>query len=160
MVMPIGRARFSNDFPEGDQLAWLLNYVQANDSRKLRIYIGENLPFLGAWERQIRKAPAICPIGFTACCIGVDGSLRGCPEQRNTIENREGSLLETPFQDIWQRGFGRYRNRDILCEDEKCSGCESKYDCFGGCWVMRNGRWHCIQELLSSSSSNCFGRVQ
>lgn len=157
MVMPIGRAQFSNDYPEGDQLAWLLNYVRANDSSKLRIYIGENLPFLGAWEKRIRKAPAICPIGFTACCIGVDGSLRGCPEQGNTIGVREGSLLETPFLELWQKGFGRYRNRDILVEDEKCSACESKYDCFGGCWVMRSGGRHCIQELLRPSASNHFG---
>jgi radical SAM protein with 4Fe4S-binding SPASM domain len=160
LVMPIGRAQFSNDFPDEDQLAWLLNYVHAYDSKLLHLYIGENLPFLGAWEKQIRMAPALCPIGFTACCIGVDGSLRGCPEQGDTADNREGSLLETPFLDIWQKGFGRYRNRDVLREDEKCSGCQSKYDCFGGCWVMRSARRHCIRELVNSPSLDHFGRVR
>jgi radical SAM protein with 4Fe4S-binding SPASM domain len=149
-VMPIGRAQGSNDFPSADQLAWLLCYVQKNSSEKLHIYIGENLTYLGAWERRIRKAPAICPIGFTACCIGVDGNVRGCPEQADSIENREGSLLETSFQEIWQKGFGRYRNREIMDQDETCSGCGFKEDCFGGCWVMRSGGRHCIRELLPS----------
>lgn len=150
LVMPIGRAQVSNDFPAAKQLAWLLSYVQKNNSKRLCIYIGENLTYLGAWERRIRRAPAICPIGFTACCIGVDGNVRGCPEQADSIENQEGSLLETPFQEIWQKGFGRYRNREILGQDEKCSGCESRDDCFGGCWVMRSKGRHCIRELLPS----------
>jgi radical SAM protein with 4Fe4S-binding SPASM domain len=150
VIMPIGRAQFLNVGPEGDQLARLLNYVRENDSRNLHIYIGENLTFLGEWEKRIRKAPAVCPIGFTACCIGVDGSVRGCPEQGDTVENREGSLLETPFQEIWQKGFGRYRTRDILRQDQMCSVCGSKEECFGGCWVMRREGRQCIHELLRS----------
>jgi radical SAM protein with 4Fe4S-binding SPASM domain len=148
VVMPIGRAQIKNTFPDGDQLAWLLEYVKKNDSRELHIYIGENLTFLGDWERQIRNAPAICPIGFTACCVGVDGNVRGCPEQPDTVENREGSLLEVPFREIWQKGFGRYRTREILAKDEKCAGCVSKYDCYGGCWVMRSEGQHCIHDML------------
>ncbi len=148
LVMPIGRAQTSSDAPAAGQLAWLLGYVQKNSSKDLRIYLGENLTYLGSWEKQIRQAPAICPIGFTACCIGVDGSVRGCPEQADSPENREGSLLETPFQEIWQKGFGRYRRRDILNQDEKCSACKAKETCLGGCWVMRDRGRHCIQDLL------------
>ena len=153
VVMPIGRAQIKNTFPDGNQLAWLLKYVKENDSRELHIYFGENLTFLGDWERQIRNAPAICPIGFTACCIGVDGNVRGCPEQPDTDENREGSLLEIPFQEIWQKGFGRYRNREILDMDEKCARCMFKYDCYGGCWVMRTEGQHCIYEMLRLPST-------
>jgi len=148
--MPIGRAQASDDFPTESQLAWLLGYVRKNNSRNLRIYVGENLTFLGSWEREIRNTPAICPIGFTACCIGVDGMVRGCPEQADNIENQEGSLLETSFQEIWQKGFGRYRSRDILGQDKKCSRCDSKADCLGGCWVMRGRGRQCIYELLPS----------
>ena len=148
VVMPIGRAQIKNTFPNGDQLTGLLDYVKKNDSRELHIYIGENLTFLGDWERQIRKAPTICPIGFTACCIGVDGNVRGCPEQPDTVENREGSLLETPLREIWQKGFGRYRTRAILDADERCVVCASKLDCFGGCWVMRSEGQHCIHDML------------
>jgi len=150
LVMPIGRAQNTNAVTTADQLAWLFKYIKQNNSKKLHIYLGENLTFLGAWERQLRQAPAICPIGYTACCIGVDGKVRGCPEQADSIENQEGSLLETSFQEIWQKGFGRYRNRDILSQDIKCSVCKDKGDCLGGCWVMRSGSRHCIHELLPS----------
>jgi radical SAM protein with 4Fe4S-binding SPASM domain len=153
VVMPIGRAQKSNLTLDGDQLTWLLNFVREARSRDLRIYLGENLTFLGEWEKQIRNAPAICPIGYTACCIGVDGNVRGCPEQEDTLENREGNLLETPFQEIWQKGFRRYRTRDILSRDAICSTCGSKNECFGGCWVMRSGGRHCTRTLLSPSSS-------
>jgi radical SAM protein with 4Fe4S-binding SPASM domain len=148
VVMPIGRAHQSNIYPDTDKLAWLLKYVKEHNSRKLHIYLGENLTFLGEWERQVRNGPMICPIGFTACCIGVDGNVRGCPEQMDTIENQEGSLLQTSFQKIWQEGFRRYRNREILVTDYKCANCGSKNECYGGCWVMRTERQQCIYELL------------
>ena len=148
VVMPIGRAQIKNTFPGGEQLAWLLKYVREHDTRELHLYLGENLTYLGDWERRIRNAPAICPIGFTACCIGVDGSVRGCPEQPDTVENREGSLLEVPFRDIWQKGFRRYRVREILSTDEKCAECASKNECYGGCWVMRGEGQHCIHDML------------
>jgi len=154
VVMPIGRALGSNLCPDMDQLIGLLEFVKEHDSRELHIYFGENLTFLGDWERQVRNAPVICPIGFTACCIGVDGNVRGCPEQLDTVENREGSLLDTSFQEIWQKGFGRYRNRTILDTDPKCAGCRSKDDCFGGCWVMRTEGQNCIYDRLELAASH------
>jgi radical SAM protein with 4Fe4S-binding SPASM domain len=153
-LMPIGRAQTSNAFLDGEQLAWLLRYVKENRSRRLRIFFAENLTFLGDWERRIRRKPLICPIGFTACCIGVDGNVRGCPEQPDTDENREGSPLEVPFREIWQKGFRRYRERDILRTDAKCASCASKHDCFGGCWVMRTEGQHCIHEMLEQAPSS------
>ena len=147
-LMPIGRAQESDLFLDGQQLARLLTYVKENSSKRLRIYFAENLTYLANWEKGIRRGPLICPIGFTACCIGVDGSVRGCPEQPDTDENREGSLLEQPFGEIWQKGFRRYREREILRLDTKCAACRSKNDCYGGCWVMRTEGRHCIYEML------------
>ena len=147
-VMPIGRAYQSNIYPDIDQFIWLLEYVKEHNSSKLHIYLGENLTFLGDWEKQVRNGPVICPIGFTACCIGVDGNVRGCPEQPDTAENQEGSLLETPFQKIWQKGFSRYRKREVLTTDVNCSNCRSKNECYGGCWVMRTDGQQCIYTLL------------
>jgi radical SAM protein with 4Fe4S-binding SPASM domain len=147
-LMPIGRAQASDACLTGEQLSRLFDYVRKNHSRGLSIYFAENLTFLGPWERRLRRQPLICPIGFTACCVGVDGWVRGCPEQPDTEENREGSVLETPFRDIWQNGFRRYREREILRVDAKCASCKSSNDCFGGCWVMREGEQHCIYEML------------
>lgn len=149
VVMPIGRAQSTDLLLTGERLTSLFEFVKKNDSRDLHIYLGENLTFLGEWERQIRNAPAICPIGFTACCIGVDGHVRGCPEQPDTAENREGSLLDSPLARIWQNGFQRYRSRVVLTSDENCARCAANLECLGGCWVMREQGQHCILRLLS-----------
>ncbi len=150
VVMPIGRAREADLLLRGEQLTALFAFVRSQRGKRPRIYIGENLPFLGTWERQIRREPMVCPIGFLACCIGVDGHVRGCPEQPDTAENREGSLLEQPFAAIWQRGFARYRRREILVTDERCAACRDRHVCYGGCWVMREGSHHCIHELIAN----------
>jgi radical SAM protein with 4Fe4S-binding SPASM domain len=149
VVMPIGRAQRSDLALRGAELAALFEFVKRSSGKDLHVYLGENLTFLGDWERRIRSAPLICPIGFTACCIGVDGNVRGCPEQPDTAENREGSVLEQPFAQIWQDGFGRYRNREVFAIDETCNTCETRYDCYGGCWVMREEGNHCIYHLLA-----------
>jgi radical SAM protein with 4Fe4S-binding SPASM domain len=148
VVMPIGRARVAGLSLHRENLLSLFEFIRKNNGRGIRIHLGENLTYLGGWERKLRSGPAICPAGFTACCIGVDGNVRGCPEQPDTAENREGSLLESPFADIWQHGFGRYRRREILAADPNCSFCEWKNDCFGGCWVMRTENRHCIRSAF------------
>jgi radical SAM protein with 4Fe4S-binding SPASM domain len=108
----------------------------------------ENLTFLGEYERKIRNQPLVCPVGFTACCIGVSGYVRGCPEQPDTSEFREGSLFEKSFEQIWKTGFERYRDRSLLKDDARCAKCKNRDDCFGGCWVMRQGGVQCIYDLL------------
>ena len=106
------------------------------------------MPFLAEYETKIRKSPLVCPVGFTACCIGVDGYVRGCPEMPDIEKFREGSILEKPFLEIWKEEFGRYRNREIIKTDKKCADCKNKQDCYGGCWVMREGDIQCIYDLL------------
>ena len=149
VAMPIGRAREADLRLDSTQLSALFDFVRTHGGSGPHITIGENLTFLGEWEKKVRAAPAICPVGFTACCIGVDGNVRGCPEQPDTEENREGSLLERPLSEIWQIGFGRYRDRDVLAADTNCSACKAKHWCYGGCWVMREDGRHCILRLLS-----------
>jgi radical SAM protein with 4Fe4S-binding SPASM domain len=149
IVLPIGRADGTSLALNSEQLLTLLRFVQASRKR-IGLYLGENLTFLGEWERELRDAPLYCPAGLRACCIGVDGHVRGCPEQPDEPSTREGSVLERPFAEIWQKGFRRYRNREILAQDPACAACRSKYDCWGGCWVMRSQDRHCIYRLLGN----------
>jgi radical SAM protein with 4Fe4S-binding SPASM domain len=153
VVMPIGRAETADLSLDAHQLESLFAFVRDNQRGTPRIYLGETLTFLGDWETRLRRAPVICPVGFMACCIGVDGHVRGCPEMPDTPDNREGSVLEKPFADIWQSGFGKYRMREILAADPACSACGWKNDCFGGCWVMRTGNHQCIRHLLDSGAA-------
>ncbi|MGB7537824.1 MAG: radical SAM protein [Anaerolineales bacterium] len=150
VVMPIGRAEAADLSLDAGQMEGLFAFVRDHRRGSPRIYLGENLTYLGEWETRLRSGPVICPVGYLACCIGVDGHVRGCPEQPDTAENREGSILESPFAEIWRGGFGRYRQRQILATDPDCSACGWKDDCFGGCWVMRTGNRQCIRRLLQA----------
>jgi radical SAM protein with 4Fe4S-binding SPASM domain len=148
VVMPIGRANENRElFLSKEQLKHLFEFIVKNKT-KLNIELGENLTFLGEYEEKIRDSPLMCPVGFKACCIGVDGNVRGCPEMPDTEKYREGSILEKPFIEIWNNGFKKYRDRKILISDKKCSICKNKGSCYGGCWVMREGNIQCIYDLL------------
>ena len=154
-IMPVGRGEINHELRlSRAQMIAFFEFVAKNNSRRLRIYIGDTLPYLGQWERRVRKVtPIVCPVGFTACCIGTDGYVRGCPEMPDTSPNREGSVLETPFTDIWQQGFERYRTRALRSSDPACKACPDWYKCYGGCWVMREGGQHCIYEILKENTS-------
>lgn len=147
VIMPIGRASKSNLILKPNQIKELLEFVSSNRDN-IKIQIGENLTFLAEFEKRIRKAPLVCPVGFTACCIGVNGNVRGCPEMPDVEKFREGSILEKPFIEIWKNGFKKYRNREILKSDKRCSNCKNKENCYGGCWVMREGNIQCVHDLI------------
>lgn len=147
IIMPIGRAKGKKLLLNPKQLKELFEFVSSNKD-KIKIQIGENLPFLAEYETKIRKSPLVCPVGFTACCIGVDGNVRGCPEMPDIKKFREGSILKKPFIEIWKDGFKRYRNREAIKTDKKCITCKNKKDCYGGCWVMREANIQCIYDLL------------
>jgi len=148
VVMPIGRANEDkNLYLSKEQLKQLFEFILKNKKR-LHIEVGENLNFLGEYEKKIRDSPLICPVGIKACCIGVDGNIRGCPEMPDIEKFREGNIKEKSFSEIWNKGFKKYRDREILKLDKKCANCKNKNDCFGGCWVMREGNLQCIHDLV------------
>ena len=143
-VMPVGKAKGNPSlFLSKEQFGYLMRFIIAS-KKAINIEIGENFPYLGKWDKAIRRTPKICPIGIFSCCIGVDGHIRGCPDQPDTNYFREGNIQSETFKEIWKKAFERYRNRDILREDQKCSVCNHKSDCFGGCWVMRENNLQCI----------------
>jgi radical SAM protein with 4Fe4S-binding SPASM domain len=148
VVMPIGRADKSLMLSPHN-LKELFEFISSNKD-DIKIQMGENLPFLAEYETKIRNSPLICPVGFTACCIGTDGYVRGCPEMPDVEKFREGSILEKSFKEIWNVGFKKYRERVAIKEDKKCADCKNKNECYGGCWVMREGNVHCIHDLLKN----------
>ncbi|MBN1275326.1 radical SAM protein [Candidatus Woesearchaeota archaeon] len=150
ITMPIGRAEDNKLLLKEEKLRWLLEWTARHRKQRPRILIGENLPFLGPYERLVRNEPLPCPVGFTACCIGTDGHVRGCPEMPDKERFREGSVLEQPFLQLWKNGFKKYRARAAIKDDERCRRCANRLDCFGGCWVMREGNTQCIYELLGT----------
>jgi len=135
-VMPIGKIEQNDNlYLNQQEFLKLLNFVKEN-KKKLKIEFGENLGYLGKYDKEVRNELFFCPVGFLACCIGVNGDVRGCPEQPDTPDFREGNILEKDFSEIWEKGFKKYRDREFL-QDETCRKCKFKNDCNGGCWVMR-----------------------
>jgi radical SAM protein with 4Fe4S-binding SPASM domain len=150
VVMPIGRAEDSGKLLlNSDQLKSLFDFIKRENNKKMYIYVGENLPFLGDQEEAVRDEPALCPVGITACCIGVNGNIRGCPEMPDTPEFTEGNIKKKSILEIWQKGFKKYRLNEIINNDEKCRSCKDKLKCYGGCSVMRTKGNHCIYDLLN-----------
>ena len=147
-IMPVGKAKDTPSlFLSKEQFSHLINFV-IETKKHINIEIGENFPYLGNFDKKIRKNPKICPVGILSCCIGVDGYIRGCPDQPDTDFYREGHIQTESFEEIWINGFKRYRNRKILEEDKKCSACNHRTDCFGGCWVMREDNLQCILDYI------------
>lgn len=145
-LMPIGRGKDEQLFPDKDHFRKLFEFIENTDS--VNIKIGENLPYLGEKEENIRNRPNLCPVGINACCIGVEGNVRGCPEMPDTEKFIEGNIREESFKNIWQKRFEKYRTNKILKEDSRCSKCDEKYNCYGGCWVMRQAKYQCIRDLI------------
>jgi radical SAM protein with 4Fe4S-binding SPASM domain len=148
IIMPIGRAVDKNLLLNKKELNELLNFVKHNNHKGISIHIAENLPFLNNYEEELRQEPVLCPVGITTCCIGVTGTVRGCPEQPDTPEYHEGNVKKTSIIDIWQKGFKKYRLKTILSEDKRCLTCKNKNKCLGGCWVMRENNTQCIHDLI------------
>jgi MoaA/NifB/PqqE/SkfB family radical SAM enzyme len=135
IVMPVGRAKNNPAlFLSPEQFGRLMSFIQ-KAKREIHIEFTENFPYLGKLDPQIRNSPKLCPAGILSCCIGVDGKVRGCSDQEDSDLYWEGNLCQQSFQDIWQRGFRRYRNQD-------------KEKCRGGCWVMREKNLHCYVNYL------------
>ena len=145
-VMPVGKAKDDTSlFLSKEQFEYLLNFI-INSRKELNLDIVENFPYLGKFDKKVRTSPRLCPVGILSCCIGVDGHIRGCPDQPDNEFYREGDLRIQTFAEIWENGFKRYRNKEILTSDKNCNYCYYRKDCFGGCWVMREKSLHCIRD--------------
>jgi radical SAM protein with 4Fe4S-binding SPASM domain len=141
-VMPIGKVENNDNlYLNQQEFLKLLNFIKEN-RKKLKIELGENLGYLGKYDKEVRNEPFFCPAGFLACCIGVNGNVRGCPEQPDIPYFQEGNVLEKDFFEIWKDGFKKYRDREFL-QDETCRKCKFKNDCQGGCWIMRLKNINC-----------------
>ncbi|KUK84259.1 MAG: Radical SAM domain-containing protein [Microgenomates bacterium 39_6] len=141
-VMPIGNAgKNKNLYLSEKDFLEFLNFVK-NNKERLKIKLGENLGFLGKYDKKARSEAFFCPVGFLTCCVGVNGNVRGCPEQPDNQYFKEGNILKKSFREIWEEGFKKYRNKEFL-KDKNCQKCKFQNNCNGGCWVMKLDNINC-----------------
>jgi radical SAM protein with 4Fe4S-binding SPASM domain len=152
LVMPIGRAEENQNLVlDKEQFMSLVEKIiklRKQWKKKTKIDLGENSAYLGECDSHVRETPFFCPVGFNACCVGVDGNIRGCPEQPDIEYFREGNILEKSLKEIWTNGFKKYRTKEFL-QDKNCANCAYKKHCRGGCWVCRNQEQTCPAKMYN-----------
>lgn len=152
-VMPIGRASKDDSlFLSDGQLRSLLDFVAKKMRDRFPILIGENLGYLGAsYDEKIHRNDFFfCGIGIISCCIGASGLVRGCPELPATGEYIAGDLRKESFEDIWEKGFLRYREEGCSHISVECRECSDLDLCRGGCPVMSLKGMHCTKKRVES----------
>jgi len=115
------------------------------ESKRPRIYVGDNIGYYGGLEEYLRHKKAMVPfwIGCHAGCqvIGIEsnGNIKGCqslPSAMNNVDAFvEGNILEHPLKAIWNDPKAFQYNREFKLDDLAgfCRSCENAEICRGGC---------------------------
>ena len=130
----------------------LLNFVkkQRETERRVKVNLSEEGYWGPEWECVIRDQFHYCASGIQIGSILHDGKVTGCPSvSRQFIE---GNIRETPFVEIWQNGFSRYRGEREKSFSVKCSGCEH--------WILcEGGGFHLLDQVNVSDSICCLEKL-
>jgi len=132
-VFSRGRAgRESGLMLSGGQYRQLLAFVA--DARSCRQDIAVTLSEEGYWgpdwECRVREALHYCGSGTVIGTILHDGRVTGCPGVSRRFD--EGSILDTPFMDLWRNGFARFRQGRHAAAPKSCGDCDHWDLCEGG----------------------------
>ncbi len=138
-IFPRGQAANTAELAlDQAQTCRLIEWIRLNRPRYakkgLRIALSCEgwLPF--ALDRQVRDEPFFCRAGVSFASILADGTITGC--NNNALEFAQGSLLSDSFDEIWEKGFGPYRDRQWL-KTGVCASCTNWKQCQGGSLHLR-----------------------
>ena len=137
LATPVGRAADNRWALQPGQIEALFKYVEEARAR-FDVELSEELGHLGCWDMRTRHSPFICPSGLTFCVIMPDGHVLPCQVVYDTRYS-EGNVRQTPFAEIWKRGFTRFRRGTL---EGECASCLHRRACGGGCWgrILTEGR--------------------
>ena len=132
-VFSRGRAgRGSGLMLSDEQYRRLLAFVA--DARRERDDIAVTLSEEGYWgpnwECRVRDGMHYCGSGTVIGTILHDGRVTGCPSVSRRFD--EGSILDTPFVELWRNAFGRFRRGRHVAAPESCGNCDHWDLCEGG----------------------------
>ncbi|MBI5142762.1 MAG: radical SAM protein [Nitrospirae bacterium] len=82
-----------------------------------------------ATDRTIRDNPFFCRAGINIASILCNGTITGCSNNHHSFH--EGNILRDNLATLWEKGFGRFRDRQWV-QHTDCGGCEHLKDCRGG----------------------------
>ncbi|CUW41746.1 Putative coenzyme PQQ synthesis protein E [Magnetospirillum sp. XM-1] len=132
-VFSRGRAgRGSGLMLSGPQYRQLLAFVAGARQRRsdIAVTLSEEGYWGPNWECRVREGMHYCGSGTVIASILHDGGVTGCPAVSRRFS--EGSIRETPFLDLWQGGFGRFRRGRRHMAPAACGSCDHWDLCEGG----------------------------
>jgi len=115
------------------------------ETKRPRVYPGDNVGYYGGLEQDLRNPEATIPfwIGCRAGCqvIGIEsnGNIKGClslPSALNDVDQFvEGNVAHTPLAEVWNEPGAFAYNRQFRIDDlgDFCRSCEYAEICRGGC---------------------------
>lgn len=137
-IIPIGRA--AND-PlmrlSQDEVVQMMEFIRERRAAGGDLRVSFSCEgYLGPYEQVVRDAPFFCRAGINIASVLIDGRICACPNIDRDVFS-EGSIYEDNFYEVWQKGFGRMRDRSWARRGE-CERCKVFRRCQGG--GMHN--WH------------------
>ncbi|MCQ2138263.1 MAG: TIGR04133 family radical SAM/SPASM protein [Bacteroidales bacterium] len=138
-VIPIGRAKDDPDMHLTDEeFVYLMDFIQEKREAESG---GMNVTFscegyLGRYEKKVRQTPYFCHAGINIASVLIDGRICACPNiDRDAFS--QGNIYSDSLWDVWQKGFGPFRDRSWARRGQ-CASCPVFKDCLGN--GMHN--WH------------------
>ncbi len=116
------------------------------ETKRPRIYVGDNVGYYGGLEQDLREQKALVPFwsGCRAGCqvLGIEsnGNIKGClslPSSLNHVDDFvEGNVAERPLAEVWNKPGAFAYNREFERDDLGgfCRTCEYAEICRGGCF--------------------------
>lgn len=136
-IFPVGRAAKNPELQlDREEFHRLMEFIKATrkEGRIVAEYACEG--FLGEFEGDVRDHFYFCQAGIHVASILADGSIAACASIRSDYS--QGNIYDgDDFVDIWQKGYGQYRDRSWMRRDE-CGDCPHFRFCKGGPMHLRD----------------------
>jgi radical SAM protein with 4Fe4S-binding SPASM domain len=146
-ILPRGRARNRPELvlsaaQSGQLLQWIAQRRPTLRRAGLTVDFSceEWLPY--PLDRKVRTEPFFCRAGVNIASILCTGDVTGCPN--NAPAFSVGNVLTRDFASLWAEGFGLYRDRAWMRQEE-CGECRNFKHC-------RGGSIHAWEDLRSRST--------
>lgn len=141
-VFPVGRGAVNTDLQlNNQQFREVFEFIKRT-RKEGRIKVSYGCEgFLGDYETEVRDNFFYCSAGINTASVLADGSISGCASIRSDFH--QGNIYETPFMEIWENRFQKYRNREWMKKGE-CKDCTMFRYCEGNGMHLRDEK----EELL------------
>lgn len=157
IIDPIGRAQNQKDllFTNEDYTQYF-HFFDTHQFNGNMILVTSCSHYMGSYDNLYRTHSFSCETGKQIASILANGDIYVCPNVPRIPELIQGNIKQDSFPDIWEKGFGWFRNPDRQ-KSAKCSKCELYESCKGDSlhtWDFFNHKAKvCLKELNIDSFS-------